>query len=360
MAITYLRPCPTCGKKYKNRFDFCRHKKYCGTNIKVPCLYCNKLFSRKDKMTAHVRKFHSEAAKRKAEESAELLKLELLNSNKVPRLSVEHQSGGAVTTRGMKRVSEETIPDVKVAKNDQEDEAEKYMSDDGTDPLFQANIAKMGTPKKWKKGKVIDQKFTFTLHYLRDPKPEEDLGVEAVHALTAGMDNLMDDINIDPSQYELALQIGSKEHFKESSNTGETWHIPADDYFHRLQMTQSMLGHIANVFNSGEFISSDRGFSASMTLIHRDVKGGKRSGYKPGERICQEVVKEMRCVHEVKNNDELCCGRAIVVMREYAKNKADEPNCYENVRKNRGKNPTVKIGKTAIQRSRSARGSMRL
>ena len=211
MAITYLRPCPTCGKKYKNRFDLCRHKKYCGTNIKVPCLYCNKLFSRKDKMTAHVRKFHSEAAKRKAEESAELLKLELLNSNKVPRVSVEHQSGGAVTTRGMKRVSEETIPDVKVAKNDQEDEAEKYdTSDDGTDPLFQANIAKMGTPKKWKKGRVIDQKFTFPLDYLRDPKPEEDLGVEAVHALTAGMDNLMDDINIDPIQYELALQIGSK------------------------------------------------------------------------------------------------------------------------------------------------------
>ena len=74
-----------------------------------------------------------------------------------------------------------------------------------------------------------------------------------------------------------------------------------------------------------------------MALIRRDVKGGKRSGYKPGERIWQEVVKEMRCVHEIKNNDELCCGRAIVVMREYAKHKAGEPNCYENVRKNRGK-----------------------
>ena len=103
-------------------------------------------------MTAHVRKFHSEAAKRKAEESAELLKLELLNSNKVPRVSVEHQSGGAVTTRGMKRVSEETIPDLKVAKNDQEDEAEKYdTSDDGTDPLFQAKLLKWEHPKNGKK-----------------------------------------------------------------------------------------------------------------------------------------------------------------------------------------------------------------
>ena len=49
------------------------------------------------------------------------------------------------------------------------------------------------------------------------------------------------------------------------------------------------------------------------------------------------MVKELRCVHEIKNKDELCCGRAIVVMREYAKKKAGEKNCYENVRQNRGK-----------------------
>ena len=48
-------------------------------------------------MTAHVKKFHSEAAKRKAEEGAELLRLELLNSGKVPRLCNEEQTGGAVT-----------------------------------------------------------------------------------------------------------------------------------------------------------------------------------------------------------------------------------------------------------------------
>lgn len=43
----------------------------------------------------------------------------------------------------------------------------------------------------------------------------EDLGVEAVHALAVGMDSMMDDMNIDPTKYELAFQIGSKEHFKE-------------------------------------------------------------------------------------------------------------------------------------------------
>ena len=332
--VTYPRHCPKCNKQLKNRITFCRHKKYCGTNIRVPCLQCDKTFSRKDKMVAHVKKFHSQEAIRKAEEGAELTRLELLHANKVPRLSVEEQTGGAVTTRGTKRSADDDIPDVKVTKMDSQSNEAKT---DYEKPLFQANIAKMGTPKKWKKGKVIDQKFTFTLDYVRDPKPEEDLGVEAVYALTEGMDTMMEDMEIDPKNYDLALQIGSKEHFKESSNTGETWHIPADDYFNRLQMTQSMLGHIANVLNSGEFISSDRGFSASMTLIRRDVKGGKRAGYKPGSKIWEEVVKELRCVHEIKNKDELCCGRAIVVMREYAKRQAGDKNCYDNVRQNRGK-----------------------
>ena len=89
----------------------------------------------------------------------------------------EHQTGGDLSTRGTKRVADDGSPDVKVAKNDQEDEPEKSdRSDDGTDPLFQAKIDKMGKPKSWKKGKVIDQKFTFTLDQRREAKPDEDLG----------------------------------------------------------------------------------------------------------------------------------------------------------------------------------------
>ena len=154
-------------------------------------------------MVAHVKKFHSEAAKRKAEEDAELFRLELLHANKVPRLGNEEQTGGAVT-RGMKRSGdyEETNPDVKRVKNDlEESEGSRSKDVDYEKPLFQANIAKMGTPKKWKKGKVIDQKFTFTLDYMRGPKTEEDVGVEAVHALTIGMDNLMEDMEIDAKHH---------------------------------------------------------------------------------------------------------------------------------------------------------------
>ena len=352
--VSYPRPCPTCGVKINNRFNFSRHKKYCGKKIEpIPCVFCDKTFSRKDNLRAHVKRCHSEASKRKAEESAELLRLELMNSEKIPRLSVDDQQiGGAVETRGTKRSATNKEQNMRKARKVTKKkliESDDTSGDDSDTPndesyveeplqLFQAQISKMGTPKKWKKGKVIDQKFTFTLEYMRDPKPDEDLGVEAVSALTEGIDKMIDDLNVNPKEYDLALQIGSKEHFKALGNTGETWHVPVNDYLQRLQMTQAMLGHIARVLNSGEFISSDRGFSASMTLIRSDVKGGKRSDFKPGTKIWTEVVKELRSVHEIKNKDDLCCGRAIAVMREYAKKKSGEKNSYENISKDRGEN----------------------
>ena len=78
----YPRACPKCGKKISNRGNFSRHKKHCGTSEhRVQCPHCPKTYSRKDDLKAHVKKFYSEAAKRKAEENAELLRLELLRAD---------------------------------------------------------------------------------------------------------------------------------------------------------------------------------------------------------------------------------------------------------------------------------------
>ena len=105
-------------------------------------------------MKAHVKKFHSEAAKRKAEESAELSKLELLHASKVPRLSVEEQVGGAVTTRGIKRVSDEIKPDVKELKPELKLQEEKQPVE--STPLFVANVIKLGPAKRWKQNVVVN------------------------------------------------------------------------------------------------------------------------------------------------------------------------------------------------------------
>ena len=118
--VTYPRACPKCGKTIKDRGNFFRHKKRCGTSEhRVQCLHCHKTYSRKDDLKKHVRKFHSEATKRKAEESAELLWLETIHFNTVPTLvSHESQQGGALTTRRMKENLQSEKEDLKPMKDE--------------------------------------------------------------------------------------------------------------------------------------------------------------------------------------------------------------------------------------------------
>ena len=97
-------------------------------------------------MLRHVKKFHSEGAKRKAEETAELRRMELLDAGKVPRLSVEDQTGGAVSTRGMKRAADQdSNPEVKLPKpgvsETTNDTTEEYG--EGSNPLYVAGVKKI-------------------------------------------------------------------------------------------------------------------------------------------------------------------------------------------------------------------------
>ena len=149
-------------------------------------------------MSKHVRKFHSEAANRKANDTAEL------HADKVPGLSDEHQTGGAVTTPGIKREvdEEESKQEVKMAKPDVT-ETTKDTNDEyggGPNPLFVADVKKLGPAKRWKQNAVVNQKFILTLGQQRGPKEGEDLNIGATHALAVATDNLIEDLKI-PEDY---------------------------------------------------------------------------------------------------------------------------------------------------------------
>ena len=337
MPITYPRPCPTCGIKINNRSNFSRHRKYCGKKIDpVPCPHCQTTFTRKDDMLRHVRKFHSQEAIRKAEANDELTKLEVLHSNKVPRLDVEEQVGGAVSTRGTKRPAEESNSDIKELKPEVKPQEENEEYGDSVIPLFVANVTKLGPAKRWKQNVVVNQKFMMTLDQQRPPKESEDLNIAATHAIAEATDKLIEELKI-PEDYWMTLQIGSKEHRRDGL-TGETWKVDVGDFTKRAAMTQGGLQKLSHVLNSGEFITNDVGFSASVLFSRPERTGGKRAGAGPGQKIWEKMAKESKCVCEIKNKDSLCCARAIVVMREYARRQAGEPNTFENIRQDRGNN----------------------
>ena len=154
--------------------------------------------------------------------------------------------------------------------------------------------------------------------------------------MAVATDNLIEDLKI-PEDYWMTLQIGSREHRKEGL-TGETWKVPVGDFTQRALYTQSVLAKLSNVLNSGQFITNDFGFSPSILFSRPERKGGKRTGGGPGQKTWDQMAKESRCVCEIKNKDELCCARAIVIMREYAKRQGGESNTFENIRQDRGKN----------------------
>ena len=133
------------------------------------------------------------------------------------------------------------------------------------------------------------------------------------------------------------LQIGSREHRKKGL-TGETWKVPVGVFTERALYTQALLENLTNVLNSGQFVTNDVGFSASILFTRPEMKGGKRAEGGAGQKIWEDINKESRCVCEIKNKDELCCARAIVVMREYAERQAGEQSTFENIRQARGKN----------------------
>ena len=282
-------------------------------------------------MKTNVRKFHSEAAKRKANDTAEL------HADKGPRLSDEHQTGGAVTTRGMKREvheEEESKKEVKMAKPDVSETA-KDTNDEyggGPNPFFVAVVKKLGPARRWKQNTVVNQKFILELDQQRGPKEEEDLNIGATHALAVATDNLIEDLKI-PEDYWMTLQIGSREHRKEGL-TGETWKVPAGDFTQRALYTQSVLVKISNVLNSGQFLTNDFGFCASIVFSRPERKGGKRAGGGPGQKIWEHMTKHSRCLCEIKNKN----ARAIVTMREYTKRQAGEHNTFENIKKDRERN----------------------
>lgn len=165
---------------------------------------------------------------------------------------------------------------------------------------------------------VVNQKLILHLEQQHGPEITEDLNIGATHAIAVAVDKIIDENRI-PEEYEMTLQIGSREHIKGDGNTGESWKVQVGDFTKRAMFSQQLLDNVTRVLNSGQFITTDVGFSVSVLFMRPGMKGGKRVGYSPGQKLWEEIAKESRCVREIKNKDELCCARAIVTMREFAK-----------------------------------------
>lgn len=122
----------------------------------------------------------------------------------MPRLDIDRQTGGAVSTRGTKRPAEESNSDVKELKPEVKPQEENEEYDEGPTPLFVANVTKLGPAKRWKQNVVVNQKFMMTLDQKRSPKESEDMNIAATYAIADVTDKLIDELKI-PEDYWMTL-----------------------------------------------------------------------------------------------------------------------------------------------------------
>ena len=91
---------------------------------------------------------------------------------------------------------------------------------------------------------------------------------------------------------------------------------------------------LAKRLNSGEVMDVERDeFYVDLTFVRRFGRGGKKGRKKenPGRFAWEKMVREKRCVVQIKTQDELGCTRAIVTMEE----KADNGPQYDGLRRGR-------------------------
>ena len=308
-------------------------------------------------MMAHVRKCHSEAAKRRAEESAELSKLELLHANKVPRLSLEDQTGGAVSTRSMKKDPEDITsmtkePETKKRKFKEDDVDVSYMIDDGLDdflieradrlqlehnPMFKANLTFLPYQRQGLKGAVKKQQFSVTFDQLRKATGEENLGDGMSESLFQAIrDTILKEKLSDSTQVHLTLT--SKEHLHGTVNSGlltdAKYGIPIQEFVKRSDYVHAIFESLARKMNSAQNMNPAIGFNATLTFITYPDKGGKGPASKNPNRLPFNLMhKKKDTMILIKNSDELCCARALVTMKEYVDGDPDKH--YDNLRRGR-------------------------
>ena len=307
-------------------------------------------------MLRHVKKHHSQEAKRKAEEFTELIRMELLHANKVPRLSVQDQTGGAVSTRSMKKDPERVETDLSPVKQEEQQTVKRklqeeddvdmsHMMDDGLDdfliertdrlqlehnPLFKANLTFLPYQRQGLKGAV-------TFDQLRKASDEENLGDGMSESLFQAIrDTILKKKLSDSTKVHLTLT--SKEHLHDTVNSGllsnAKYGIPIQEFVKRDDYVHAMFESLARKMNSAQNMNPAIGFNATLMFITYPDKGGKGPASKnPNPLPFNLMHKKKDTMIPIKNSDELCCARALVTMKEYVDGDPDKQ--YDNLRRGR-------------------------
>ena len=110
--------------------------------------------------------------------------------------------------------------------------------------------------------------------------------------------------------------------------------VPINEFVNRGDYVHAMFEPLAREMNSAQNMNPAIGFNATLTFITYPEKGGKGPASKNPKRLPFDMMhKKKDCMITIKNQDELCCARAIFTAKEYVDGDPDKQ--YDNLRRGR-------------------------
>ena len=116
-------------------------------------------------------------------------------------------------------------------------------------------------------------------------------------------------------------------------NNFQGWGLRAGEWRQDTERVEALFHRLAQALNSNEQFELDDSFQVSITQVHHAPQGtGKPRRGKPGHPTMAMLTRNKRTVIQIKNKDELCCARALVV----AKARVDQHPKWNSIRVGKG------------------------
>ena len=99
-------------------------------------------------------------------------------------------------------------------------------------------------------------------------------------------------------------------------NNFQGWGLRAGEWRQDTERVEALFHRLAQALNSNEQFEMDDSFQVSITQVQHAPQGtGRPRRGKPGHPSMAMLTRNKNSVLQIKNNDELCCARALVVAK---------------------------------------------
>ena len=179
-------------------------------------------------------------------------------------------------------------------------------------PLFEFTMNPIGRRRRWRD--IVERtQFNAQLRQMRQPVPGDDIGLAVTESLYNAIANeLLKQERPAHDFINIAITANGFAHAFQSAN------FTVQEFQQRTQRLDEMLAKLSAKLNSNEAFNIDDGFQVDVVFVTMPGLGsghGKKNN--PGRMCLERENKKKKCIVTIKNNDELCCARAIITMKAH-------------------------------------------